>query len=162
MFNITNVKGIYIFNVSPSHNTSMRFSTGSAWQKIEEICITSHNIDLKIIPCVTYPILNHQVKHDLINLHFYAERRWHGCMELGPSPDIKFSSVDPRRAIKLLQWLSWFRSLRFIVEGYCCGQEGSPVAVCVAADLKKPLTEDIMFHLSFEFEPQKSQREWSV
>ena len=30
---------------------------------------------------------------------------------------------------------------RFIIEGYCCGHEGSPGAVCVA-DLKKLLNED--------------------
>ena len=30
----------------------------------------------------------------------------------------------------------------FIVSGCCCGQEGSPVDVCLAEHLKEPLTED--------------------
>ena len=33
-----------------------------------------------------------------------------------------------------------------VVDHSSCGQEGSPVAVCVAADMKKPLTEDIQGH----------------
>ena len=36
-------------------------------------------------------------------------------------------------------WSNWFKSVQwFIIDVFCCGQEGS-VAVCVAADLKKSL-----------------------
>ncbi|MEQ2267910.1 hypothetical protein XENORESO_012223 [Xenotaenia resolanae] len=33
---------------------------------------------------------------------------------------------------------------RAVVDADGCGQEGSPVAVCITADLKKPLTEDTL------------------
>ena len=32
----------------------------------------------------------------------------------------------------------------FITDGYSCGQEGSPVVICVAVDLEKSLTEDTL------------------
>ena len=42
-----------------------------------------------------------------------------------------------------MQYLSLFTFLKLvIIDGYSCGEEGSPLVVCVAADLKKPLTED--------------------
>ena len=43
----------------------------------------------------------------------------------------------------IIQQVSLFKFLqRVMTDVYSCVQEGSPVVVCVAADLKKPLTED--------------------
>ncbi|MEQ2287702.1 hypothetical protein AMECASPLE_015422 [Ameca splendens] len=46
---------------------------------------------------------------------------------------------------------------RAVVDADGCGQEGSPVAVCLTADLKKPLTEDtVVVRQSHEEDPQGS------
>ena len=51
------------------------------------------------------------------------------------SIQIQNSFIKPQRKINCCS------SCRFIIDGFCCGQEGSPVEVCVAADLKTLLTE---------------------
>lgn len=45
-------------------------------------------------------------------------------------------------------------SVSLFIDGYSCGQEGSPAAVCIAADLEKNPTEDALSQYHCEEDAQ--------
>ncbi|MEQ2248000.1 hypothetical protein ILYODFUR_014859 [Ilyodon furcidens] len=56
---------------------------------------------------------------------------------VGDTPPLLGERVDPSLPLEQQVFLQ-----RAVVDADGCGEEGSPVAVCLTADLKKPLTED--------------------